>query len=76
MSSDLIQRIQQTVEGEPGLSRGALSRRICRWLDWRTARGQLKEVSCRVALLKLQRRGWLALPRAGHAAVPRPGPLG
>lgn len=76
LSSDLIQRIQQTVEGEPGLSRGALSRRICRWLDWRTARGQLKEVSCRVALLKLQRRGWLALPRAGHAAVPRPGPLG
>ena len=32
------------------------------WLNWRTALGQLKEVSCRVALLKMHRRGLLRLP--------------
>jgi hypothetical protein len=72
-SAELIARIQQAVDVEPGLSRGALSRRVCAWLDWRTARGQLKEVSCRVALLKLHRRGGLALPSLGHGAIPRPG---
>jgi Domain of unknown function (DUF4338)/Transposase Tn5 dimerisation domain/Transposase DNA-binding len=61
-SPQLLQRIQQTVEEEPDLSRRALSRRVCEWLNWLTASGRLKEVSCRVALLKLQRRGALHLP--------------
>ena len=45
------------------MSRAALSRRVCEWLNWRTARGKLKQVNCRVALQKLHRRGAIQLPR-------------
>src|SRR5208282_2698420 len=71
-SAQLLQRIQQTVDGEPELSRRALSRRVCEWLDWRTAWGEPKELSCRVALLKLHRRGSLHLPAVAAAVVSPP----
>ena len=71
----LLQRIQQTVDQEPDLSRRALSRRVCEWLNWRTALDGLKEVSCRVALLKLHRRGALELPAVAPAVVAPPRPL-
>lgn len=67
----MLERIQQTIDAEPGLSRAALSRRVCQWLNWRTALGQLKEVSGRVALLKLHRRGLIQLPAAGRGPVPQ-----
>src|SRR5208282_3809999 len=71
----LLQRIQQTVDQEPDLSRRALSRRVCEWLNWRTALDGLKEVSCRVALLKLHRRGALELPAVAPVVVAPPRPL-
>jgi len=74
-SPQLLQRIQQTVDEEPDLSRRALSRRVCEWLNWRTALDRLKEVSCRVALLKLQRRGVLDLPAVPPAVVSPPRPV-
>lgn len=49
---------------EPGLSRRALSRRVCEWMQWRSRNGRLKEMSCRVALGKLGRSGVLKLPEA------------
>jgi len=61
---ELLDRIQRGVIGEPGLSRRALSRRVCEWLDWRSRSGRLKEMSCRVALCKLGRAGVLELPAA------------
>jgi hypothetical protein len=71
-SAEILQRIQQTIDDEPALARGNLSRRVCQWLNWRTALGQLKEVSCRVALLKLHRRGLLRLPEVDQRTIPRP----
>ena len=71
-SPDILQRIQQTIDEEPALRRGVLSRLVCQWLNWRTALGQLKEVSCRVALLKLHRRGLLRLPKVDQRSIPRP----
>ena len=71
----LLQRIQQTVDREPDLSRRALSRRVCEWLNWRTALHELKEVSCRVALLKLHRRGALHLRAVAPGVVSPPRPL-
>lgn len=68
-TQDTLRRIHETVEQEPGLSRTRLSRRICAWLGWRRANGAWKEMSCRVALRKLQRRGLLTLP---PAAAPPP----
>jgi hypothetical protein len=70
-STGIIERIRGVVQGEPGITRSALSRRVCEWLDWRSPSGKPKEVSSRKALLELNRRGLIELP----AAQTRPGRL-
>jgi hypothetical protein len=35
---------------------------VCAWLSWRQPNGTLREVSCRVALRELERRGVITLP--------------
>ena len=47
---------------QPPLNRLGLSRRICQDFHWRNAAGQLKEMSCRVALLRMQKDGLFQLP--------------
>ena len=68
-SKDTILRIREVIHTEPGISRGALSRKVCEWLEWRTKKGKLKQVNCRVALLRLQQRGEIELA----AVKPFPG---
>jgi len=67
----MIARIQQTVDSQPGLSRRALSRRVCEWLNWRSSNGKWKGMSCRIALLKLDRGGQIRLPKAAPFPVQR-----
>lgn len=62
VSAEVVGRIQATVEAEPGISRGELSRRVCAWEGKRAANGRLQEVGCRKALAALERRGVLRLP--------------
>ena len=59
----ILSRIAQTVNLEPGISRRQLSLRVCEWLDWRNPAGRLQEMSCRKALLQLHRQGQIALPQ-------------
>ena len=72
-SAQLLERISDLLSEQPQLSRRALSRQVCEWLNWRAPDGRLKQVSCRVALGKLARAGLLRLPapraapRAAHA---------
>ena len=75
-SPALVQRLQETLDREPELSRTALSRRVCGWLDWRSPNGRWKEMSCRVALARLEACGDDP-PAAGGAflAPPRRPPL-
>ena len=61
-SEEILTRIRSRVEGDPSLTRTALSREVCGWLGWQGVDGQPKDMSCRVALLKLARRGVIALP--------------
>jgi hypothetical protein len=63
-SAQLLDRIHALIAEQPKLSRRALSRQVCEWLNWRAPDGQLKQMSCRVALLRLHRRGLLALSAA------------
>ena len=63
-SRETILRIQSAIDREPELTRAGLSRRVCEWLEWRTGKGKLKQVSCRVALLKLDQQGEIRLPAA------------
>lgn len=66
-TAELLERISNLVIEEPQLSRRALSRRVCEWLNWRAHDGRLKQMSCRVALCKLARAGALRLPQARAA---------
>ena len=42
--------------------RSQLARQVCQAFGWRNAQGRLKEMSCKVALLRMERAGWLVLP--------------
>ena len=64
-TSDVLERITRTVDAEPAISRRQLSLRVCEWLDWRNAAGRLQEMSCRKAMLQLERKG-LIRRRAGQ----------
>jgi len=70
-SDETIARIRGRVESDPTLTRTGLSREVCAWLEWRDACGRLKDMSCRVALLKLARRGMIVLPQAQSVAFAR-----
>lgn len=59
---DMLTRIQDLVAAEPAISRRALAREVCQWLDWRSPNGQWQEGGCRKALAELARRGALTLP--------------
>ena len=69
-----LDRLRETIRQEPTLSRRALSRRVCEWLNWKSANGRLKEMSARCALLKLQRAGVLTLP-SPQSGPPRGRPV-
>jgi hypothetical protein len=55
-----------------GLTRAALSREVCEWLGWRDPTGRLQEMSCRMALQRLEQAGRIELPaaRAGARRMP------
>jgi hypothetical protein len=61
---ETLKRIHVAVRDHPKWSRADLARRVCDWLDWRAANGKSKTASCRVALLRLERRGVIDLPPA------------
>jgi len=60
--AEVIKRLTTTIRGHPQWSRAELARQVCQWLDWRSANGRFKEMSCRSALLQLHRRGLIKLP--------------
>jgi hypothetical protein len=64
VSDEVIDRIQAEVEADPGLSRRALSRRLCGWMGWVSPNGKLQEMGARKVLLELARRGRLRLPHS------------
>lgn len=63
-NKDLVDRIKKTIKQEPEISRSTLSRRVCKWLNWISPMGKPCEVSCRKALLKLDKRDMIKLPKA------------
>lgn len=54
--------IRRIAEEDPSRTRWAISQRVCEALAWRKPDGGLKEMSCRVALLRMQRDGLIQLP--------------
>ena len=70
-SEDIIERIGATVRNTADLSRCALSKLVCEWLNWKGPAGQAKDSSCRVALCKLEKLGVIELPAARPFYCPR-----
>ncbi len=54
--------IIELIERNPLKHRTELSRDVCRMLSWYKADGALKEMSCRVAMLRMQEDGLIQLP--------------
>jgi hypothetical protein len=57
-----LDHIRELLEIRPVLGRVALSRRICQELGWLNVLGQPKAMSCRVALLRMEKDGLIGLP--------------
>jgi hypothetical protein len=62
LSPDQLRCILRLIEEHPQASRARLSRLVCEQLDWRRPDGRLKDMSCRVAMLRMQEDGLLRLP--------------
>ncbi|MFO1456376.1 MAG: DUF4338 domain-containing protein [Steroidobacteraceae bacterium] len=60
---DLIRELLKS----PQINRARLSRAVCERLNWRRDNGALKDMSCRVALLRMQADGLISLPPPRNA---------
>ncbi len=62
ISADEIERIRALIADHPSAPRVELSRLVCEMFQWLKPDGQLKAMSCRVAMLRMQRDGLITLP--------------
>src|SRR5260370_5575327 len=70
-TEELVGRIYAEVRDHPEVSRSARSRRVGQWAGWRSASGRWREMTCRLALRELERRGRITLP-APKRVMPQP----
>ncbi|MHB9007882.1 MAG: Druantia anti-phage system protein DruA [Limisphaerales bacterium] len=68
-----LRQIQALIGQHGQWSRYRLSRELAALWNWRTPRGQLKDMAARTLLLKLQERGWIGLPAPRRKSPTRSG---
>ena len=59
---DELAQVRALLAAHPDWSRYRLSRELCQVWNWRSLTGQIKDMAARSLLLKLEERGWVALP--------------
>jgi hypothetical protein len=57
-----INLIRSLLAEDPNRTRAELSRRVCQAMHWLKLDGGLKDMSCRVAMLRMQKDGLIQLP--------------
>lgn len=57
-----VEGIRALIADNPSANRARLSRLVCEAIGWRRIDGRLKEMNCRVVMLKMQEDGLLHLP--------------
>jgi len=62
--------VRELIDAHPQMNRQQLSYRVCEAFDWRKPDGSLKDMSCRVALLRMHREGLIGLPAPRHKINP------
>lgn len=65
-----IEQVREIIRAHPAASRQRLSYRVCEAFAWRKPDGSLKDMSCRVALLRMHREGLIELPAPRHKVNP------
>jgi hypothetical protein len=70
-SRDDIQTIKRLMEQNPSLKRAPLSRQLCELWHWTQPNGELKDMTCRVALTRMQADGLITLPPSQMAGTRR-----
>jgi len=58
-----IQQIRELITTEPKSHRAQLSRDVCDLFGWMRPDGHRKDMSCRVAMLRMERDGLITLPK-------------
>jgi len=61
-SDTQLEKIRQIIASDDRPNRAKISRRVCEAFGWYKQDGGLKEMSCRVALLRMERDGLIRLP--------------
>ena len=64
-----IQAIKLLIEQNPSLKRTPLSRKVCELFGWLKPNGELKDMTCRVAMLRMHCDGVITLPPAQRRGV-------
>lgn len=54
--------IRTLIRNQPEANRAQLSREVCRSLNWLRPDGRLKDMSCRVAMIRMETDGLIRLP--------------
>jgi hypothetical protein len=65
-----FEQLRSLIKQNPEFTRMRLSKEVCRMLEWRKPDGKLKDMSCRVAMLRMHKDGFIVLPPPTHAKVP------
>ncbi len=66
-----LEQIRQLIAQQPSRNRTELSRLVCRLLGWYKVDGDLKAMSCRVAMLRMQDDGLIQLPPSSRSNQPK-----
>jgi len=66
-----IESIRTLISARPSANRATLSRLVCEMFNWRKPDGKLKEMSCRVAMIRMHRDKLINLPQPTRSA-PKP----
>ena len=66
-----LKQIRELIAEDAGRTRAELSRLTCQILDWFKPDGSLKDMSCRVAMLRMAEDGLITLPPPRRKPPPR-----
>ena len=65
-----LEQIRSLIEHNPEFNRTRLSEEVCRMLQWLKPDGKLKDMSCRVVMLRMHRDGLIMLPPSTRIKQP------
>ena len=65
-----LEQIRSLIKHNPEFNRMRLSKEVCQMLQWLKPDGKFKDMSCRVAMLRMHKDGLIVLPPPTQAKAP------